>query len=175
MGEEDGLGTGMIGEEAYEFRSAVPAVSDDAGARHDCLFDLMNKYTTAAGTIEPGRIDQENDQRGKEVHVSSILDRIDWNAVLVREDLGKAVQQLKREPDKRLSLGGVKLPLALVELGLIDEYEYVAQPRLADHGPTLFAGLSKCIDLRLVSRLEFGSGAVAVRYERGRSPLGLLA
>jgi hypothetical protein len=38
-------------------------------------------------------------------------------------------------------------------------------PRLAGHGPTLFAGLSKHIDLRLVSRLEFRSGAVAQRYE----------
>jgi len=55
--------------------------------------------------------------------------------------------------------------MALVELGLIDENEFVVQPRLAGHGPTLFAGLSKRIDLRLVSRLEFGSGAVAMRYE----------
>ena len=50
-------------------------------------------------------------------------------------------------------------------LGLIDEYEFVVQPRLAGHGPTLFAGLSKHVDLRLVSRVEFGSGAVAMRYE----------
>src|SRR5437016_558373 len=98
--------------------------------------------------------------------VSSTLERVDWNAELVRGDLGKAVQQLKREPGKGLFVGGVKLPLALAELGLIDEYEFVVQPRLAGHGPTLFAGLSKRIDLKLVSRLEFGSGAVAMRYER---------
>jgi dihydrofolate reductase len=48
---------------------------------------------------------------------------------------------------------------------LIDEYEFVVHPRVAGHGPTLFAGLSKRVDLRLVSRLEFGSGAVAMRYE----------
>ena len=65
-------------------------------------------------------------------------------------------------------LGGVKLPLALAELGLIDEYEFVVQPRLAGHGPTLFAGLSKRIDLKLVARLEFSSGAVAMRYEPRR-------
>jgi dihydrofolate reductase len=100
--------------------------------------------------------------------VSSTLDRVDWNAELVRGDLGKAVQQLKQEPGKGLFTGGVKLPLALAELGLIDEYEFVVQPRLAGHGPTLFAGLSKHIDLTLVSRLEFGSGAVAMRYEPRR-------
>jgi dihydrofolate reductase len=82
--------------------------------------------------------------------------------------VGSAVQQLKRASGKGLLVGGVKLPLALAELGLIDEYEFVVQPRLVGHGPTLFAGLSKHIDLRLMSRLEFGSGAVAMRYEPRR-------
>jgi dihydrofolate reductase len=104
----------------------------------------------------------------KKYVVSSTLDRVDWNAELVRGDLGKAVQQLKRESGKGLFTGGVKLPLALAELGLIDEYEFVVHPRIAGHGPTLFAGLSKRIDLKLVSRLEFGSGAVAMRYEPRR-------
>jgi dihydrofolate reductase len=104
----------------------------------------------------------------KKYVVSSTLDRVDWNAELVRGDLGKAVQQLKRESGKGLLVGGVKLPLALAELGLIDEYEFVVQPRLAGHGPTLFAGLSKHVDLRRVSRLEFGSGAVAMRYQPRR-------
>jgi dihydrofolate reductase len=104
----------------------------------------------------------------KKYVVSSTLERVDWNAELVRGDLGKAVQQLKQESGKGLFTGGVKLPLALAELGLIDEYEFVVQPRLAGHGPTLFAGLSKRIDLKLVSRLEFGSGAVAMRYEPRR-------
>ena len=56
----------------------------------------------------------------------------------------------------------------MAELGVIDEYEFVVQPRLAGHGPTLFAGLSRPIDLKLVSRLELGSGAVAMRYEPRR-------
>jgi dihydrofolate reductase len=97
--------------------------------------------------------------------VSSTLDRVDWNAELVRGDLERAVRQLKRESGKGLFTGGVKLPLALAELGLIDEYEFVVHPRLAGHGPTLFAGLSKHIDLKLVGRQELGSGAVAMQYE----------
>ncbi|MGH7726967.1 MAG: dihydrofolate reductase family protein [Candidatus Eiseniibacteriota bacterium] len=101
----------------------------------------------------------------KKYVVSSTLNRVDWNAELVRGDLGKAVQQLKQQPGKGLGTGGVKLPLALAELGLIDEYEFVVHPRLAGHGPTLFAGLSRVIDLKLVSRREFASGVVAMRYE----------
>src|SRR5271163_4604361 len=104
----------------------------------------------------------------KKYVVSSTLDRVDWNAELLRGDLGKGVQQLKRESGKGLFVAGVKLPLALTELGLIDEYEIVVHPRLAGHGPTLFAGLSKPVDLKLVSRLEFGSGAVVMRYEPRR-------
>ncbi len=104
----------------------------------------------------------------KKYVVSSTLDRVDWNAELVRGDLANAVQQLKRESGKGLLVGGVKLPLALTELGLIDEYEFVVHPRLVGHGPTLFAGLSKYVDLKLVGRLELASGALAMRYEPKR-------
>jgi dihydrofolate reductase len=104
----------------------------------------------------------------KKYVVSSSLDRVDWNAELVRGDLATAVQQLKQQPGKGLFVGGVKLPMALAELGLIDEYEIVVQPRFAGRGPALFAGLSKPIDLKLVGRLEFASGAVAMRYEPRR-------
>ena len=104
----------------------------------------------------------------KKYVVSSTLDRVDWNAELVRGDLEQAVQRLKQEPGKGLFTGGVTLPLALAELGLIDEYEFVVHPRLAGHGPTLFAGLSKGVDLKLVDRLEFRSGAVAMRYQPRR-------
>jgi dihydrofolate reductase len=100
----------------------------------------------------------------KKYVVSSTLDRVDWNAELLRGDLGEAVQRLKRAPGEGLFVGGVKLPLALAERGLIDEYEFVVHPRLAGHGPALFAGLSKYVDLKLAGRREFGSGAVALRY-----------
>ncbi|HZK75599.1 MAG TPA: dihydrofolate reductase family protein [Candidatus Kapabacteria bacterium] len=104
----------------------------------------------------------------KKYVVSSTLKSVDWNAELVRGDLENFVRELKQQPGKGLLTGGVKLPLALAELGLIDEYEFVVHPRIVGHGPTLFAGLPKRIDLRLVSRLGYGSGAVALRYEPRR-------
>ena len=104
----------------------------------------------------------------KKYVVSGTLDRVEWNTELLRGDLGEAVRKLKEEPGRGLLTGGVTLPFALAELGLIDEYEFVVHPRIAGHGPTLFAGLSKLVDLKLVSRKEFGSGAVALRYEPRR-------
>lgn len=97
--------------------------------------------------------------------VSRTLERVDWNAELVRGDLRAFVEQLKRAPGEDVLLGGVTLPLALAELGLIDEYLLVVHPRVVGHGPTLFAGLSKPVGLRLVDRAELDSGAVAMRYE----------
>jgi dihydrofolate reductase len=141
----------LFGRVTYEMMEAAFRSPARTGAR----LDWMEPF---ARTIDAAR----------KYVVSSTLNRVDWNAELVRGDLGKAVQQLKQESGKGLFVGGVKLPLALAEQGLIDEYEFVVQPRLAGHGPTLFAGLSKHVDLKLISRLEFGSGAVAMRYEPRR-------
>jgi dihydrofolate reductase len=122
------------------------------------------------GAVDPEWMEPfaETISAAKKYVVSSTLERVDWNAELVRGDLGEAVQGLKRQPGRGLFVGGVQLPLALTELGLIDEYEVVVHPRLAGHGPTLFAGLSRQVDLRLVGRQELGSGAVAIRYEPQR-------
>jgi dihydrofolate reductase len=141
----------LLGRVTYEMMEAAFRPPAQTGARPDWMEPFARAIDAA-----------------KKYVVSSTLDRVDWNAELLRGDLGEAVEQLKRESGKGLLVGGVKVPQALAELGLIDEYEFVVQPRLAGHGPTLFAGLSKHVDLKLVGRLEFGSGAVAMRYEPRR-------
>jgi dihydrofolate reductase len=141
----------LLGRATYEMMETAWRQPAPAGARPEWMEPFARAIDAA-----------------KKYVVSSTLDRVDWNAKLLRGDLGTAVQQLKQESGKGLFVGGVKLPLALAEMGLLDEYELVVHPKLAGHGPTLFAGLSKHVDLRLVSRLEFGSGAVAMRYEPRR-------
>jgi len=145
----------LFGRVTYEMMEAAWRPSTGTEARPDWMQPWMEPF---ARTIDAK----------KKYVVSSTLDRVDWNAELVRGDLEKAVQQLKRESGEGLFTGGLQLPMALAELGLIDEYEFVVQPIVAGHGPTLFAGLATRIDLKLVSRLEFGSGAVAMRYEPRR-------
>jgi dihydrofolate reductase len=141
----------LFGRVTYEMMEAAFRPPTQTGARPDWMEPF-------ARTINAS----------KKYVVSSTLNQVDWNAELVRRDLAEAVQCLKQKPGKGLLTGGVQLPMALAELGLIDEYEFVVHPRLAGHGPALFAGLSKPIDLRLVSRLEFGSGVVAMRFEPRR-------
>jgi dihydrofolate reductase len=108
--------------------------------------------------------------RARKYVVSSTLDAVDWNAELVRGELGPAVQRLKQESGEGLWVGGVTLPLALADLGLIDEYEFVVQPVIAGHGPRLLAGLRERTELELVNRHEFRSGAVAQRYRPATPP-----
>ena len=145
----------LFGRVTYEMMEEAWRPVAQTGVRPDWMPQWVEPF---ARTIDAA----------KKYVVSSTLGRVDWNAELVRGDLGEAVRRLKGEPGKGLLVGGVTLPQALAELGLIDEYEFVVQPRLAGHGPTLFAGLSKPVDLRLVGRLELGSGAVAMRYEPRR-------
>ena len=142
----------LFGRVTYEMMEAAWRLPP-SGEKPDAMPEWMEPF---ARTIDAA----------KKYVVSSTLERADWNAELVRGDaLAAAVRALKREPGRGLFVGGVQLPLALAGLGLIDEYEFVVQPRLAGHGPTLLAGLPRHIDLRLVSRFEFASGAVAMRYE----------
>jgi dihydrofolate reductase len=144
----------LLGRVTYEMMEAAwrrPAT----GVWPDWMEDWMIPF---AETIDAA----------KKYVVTSTLDHVDWNAELIRGDLETAVQKLKAEPGKGIGVGGVKLPLALAELGLIDEYDFLVQPRLAGHGPTLLAGLSKYVDLKLVRCHEFLSGRVAMRYEPKR-------
>ena len=145
----------LFGRVTYELMEAGWRPFARTRARPDWMEPWMEPF---AHTIDAA----------KKYVVSRTLDRVDWNAELVRGDLGNAVRELKRESGRGLFVAGVKLALSLTELGLIDEYEFVVQPTLAGHGPTVFAGLSKHVDLKLVSRVEFASGAVAMRYEPKR-------
>jgi dihydrofolate reductase len=110
----------LFGRVTYEMMEAAWRSPARTGVRPDWMEPWGEPF---ARTIDAA----------KKYVVSSTLDRVDWNAELVRGDMEKAVQQLKQQSGKGLLVGGVKLPLVLAELGLIDEYEFVVQPRLAKH------------------------------------------
>ena len=141
----------LLGRVTYQMMEEAWRPVAETGERPDWMSDWMVPVAHTIHAI-------------KKYVVSSALERVDWNAELLRGALAEAVQRLKREPGKGINVGGVKLPLALAELGLIDEYEFVVHPRIAGHGPTLLAGLSKHVDLKLVSRVGLSSGTVAMRY-----------
>jgi dihydrofolate reductase len=93
--------------------------------------------------------------------VSRTLQSVDWNAELVQGDAVAAVRALKEEPGNGLYVGGVDFPLQLADAGLIDQFELIVHPRIAGHGPTLFAGLAHAVDLELTDEKSLGDGIVA--------------
>ena len=145
----------LFGRVTYDMMEAAWRAPAQTGARPEWMEPWMEPFGRTIDAM-------------KKYVVSSTLDGVDWNSELVRGDLGTAVRQLKQQSGKGLLTGGVTLPRALAELGLIDEYEFVVHPRVVGYGPKLFAGLPKPLDLQLVSREEFGSGAVVMRYEPRR-------
>jgi dihydrofolate reductase len=166
----------MIADEELHHRAAESLAAADALIFGRVIYEMMEEaWRPVAETgVRPDWMPEwmvpfaRTIDAAKKYVVSDTLTAADWNAEIVRgADLEKTVRALKQQPGKGLLAGGVKLPLALADMGLIDEYEFVVHPRLAGHGPTLFAGLSKPIDLKLIGRLEYGSGAVAMRYQAG--------
>jgi dihydrofolate reductase len=151
LARADALLFGRVTYEMMESAWHLPA----SGELPDWMEDWMEPF---ARTIDAA----------KKYVVSSTLGWVDWNAELLGGDLGTAVQQLKDQPGNGLATGGVRLPLALAQLGLIDEYEFVVMPRIAGHGPKLLEGLGQYLDLTLIGRKEFRSGTVAMRYEPKR-------
>ena len=161
----------IVPDEEVHQRAAATIARADALIFGRVTYELMEywRHPAPPGTrpawTEPFR---ETINAKKKYLVSSTLKPEGWNAELLQGELGPAIQRLKEEPGQGLYVGGVTLPMALAELGLIDEYEFVVHPRIAGHGPTLFAGMRDGLDLRLVDRLDYVSGAVAMRYEPRR-------
>lgn len=141
----------ILGRVTYEMMEEAWRPAPATGERPDWMEPWMVPF---ADTIDAA----------KKYVVSSTLAEVDWNAELLRGDLEASVRRLKEEPGKGLSVGGVTLPLALADMGLIDEYEFIVHPIVTGHGPTLFAGLSNPLSLTLVNRIELDSGAVALQY-----------
>ena len=145
----------LLGRVTYEMMESAFRAPAESGVRPEWMQPWMEPFAHTIHAV-------------KKYVVSSTLQRVDWNAELLRGELRAAVQKLKAQPGQGIALGGVTLPQALAELGLIDEYEFLVHPRIVGQGRTLFAGLKKPLDLKLVSQLQYGSGVVALRYEPRR-------
>ena len=141
----------LLGRVTYQMMEEAWRPVAESGLRPDWMPAWMEPF---AHTIHSTR----------KYVVSSTLPTVDWNAELLRGDLGDAVRRIKAQPGRGIGVGGVTLPRALAQLGLIDEYEFLVHPRIAGHGPWLLDGVTQGIDLELVHRQELGSGAVDMRY-----------
>lgn len=88
------------------------------------------------------------------------------NASIVRGNLKDEILKLKQQEGKSILTGGVDIPSQLVELGLVDEYQFVIQPLIVGEGRRLFEKATLMEKLQLVESKVFASGCVALRYTK---------
>ncbi len=97
---------------------------------------------------------------------SKTLDRVQGNARLSRGNIVEEIAQLKAQPGKDMSVGGATIAAALIQSGLIDEYQLFINPVVLGSGTPMFPALHNTINLRLVESHTFNSGVILLRYER---------
>lgn len=101
---------------------------------------------------------------------SRTLSSVEWNnSELATRDFETEVQRLKKLPGKNIGVGGPSIIIAMMQLDLIDEYQFCIHPVVLGKGLPLFRNIKDQINLRLLEVKRYGSGAVNFTYERMKS------
>lgn len=163
---------GIADDETHAFFTRL---MDDSGAMlwGRVTYEMMESYwpMVARGDEEATPATREwavNLEAKPKYVVSSTRWDFPWaNSHHIAGDLRSGVQELKDATPAGVLLGSVELAAELDRLGLIDEYRFLVQPRIAGHGPTLYqSGLPGTRRLELVSANPLRCGAVALHYRR---------
>jgi dihydrofolate reductase len=98
---------------------------------------------------------------------SRTMKKAGWkNARLAKESLSDEILKLKKQPGKDILAGGPSILIQLMNLDLIDEYQFNIQPIILGRGLPLFKNITDRVDLKLVEAKVQGSGVVTMIYER---------
>lgn len=133
------------------------------------VWEMMAGYWPNAESIS----DSEHDlkfapiwRETPKIVFSRTLEKADWNTRVISDNLPEEVAALKQRPGKDMILtGGSKLPAALTELGLIDEYHIAVHPVVLGGGRPLFHETKQRVNLQLVDARTVGSGVVILHYQ----------
>jgi dihydrofolate reductase len=83
-------------------------------------------------------------------------------------DMAEGIRRLKSEPGKPIyAIGGAGFMRSLIATGLIDEYQLNMHPVVLGGGLTIFDGLARPLDLKLVEAKAYSGGIVAHIYQPG--------
>ena len=141
------ISTYLSGRRTYEMMAAAwPRVEEDPEA--------------PAYMVDFSRIWQAKPK----VVFSSTLERVEWNARLVREDAAAEINSLKCQSDGDMLIGGPTIAASFVKLGLIDVVDLFVNPVVLGSGVPLFPGLDGSLNLQLADSRAFDSGIVYLRY-----------
>jgi dihydrofolate reductase len=147
--QESAVDTYLYGRRMYELMARFWPTADEDPSAPDYVVEYARIW-----------------RRMPKVVFSKTLERVEWNARLVREDVAGEISRLKQQPGKDLEVSGADLASTVMRLGLIDEYRLYVQPVILGGGKRMLPALDQRIDLRLLETRTFSSGVVLLRYER---------
>lgn len=98
--------------------------------------------------------------------ISNTLEKVEWNAKLVRDNIAEEINKVKEQPGKDISIGGAGIASTFMKLGLIDEFRIYVHPVVLGAGNPMFHPMDDKINLRLVETNVFTSGVVLLRYQK---------
>ena len=105
---------------------------------------------------------------------SRTLKNVDWkNTTLKKEIIKEEILALKQSRSqggsKNILVGSPGLIVALMQLGLIDEYQLCIHPVISGDGLPLFKNITDSVTLKLLKTKTFGCGAVMLYYEPAKN------
>ncbi len=147
----------MAGADTLLFGRKTYQLMEDA-------FPAMVKNPTGNKPIDDFAVLMENMEK---VVFSNTLKSVNWNnARLATGSIQEEVAELQKQPGRNIGVGGPTLIIEMMNLDLIDEYQFYIHPIILGSGLPLFKNISKKVDLRLLKTKALGTGVVVVYYER---------
>lgn len=158
----------------HHFSQDEQQMSDELSNRGSTLlfgritYQMMAHYWPSEAALKNDPLTAKGMNESKKVVFSRTMQQAQWqNTTLLKGDLLDEVRQLKASSDSNLTiLGSGQIVTQLAEAGLIDSYSFLINPIAIGSGVSIFAGLSKKLELQLEAARPMKSGNVLLTYSR---------
>lgn len=164
---DGGLDWTIVDDELHSwFNDQTRAV--DASLYGRGLYEVMADYWPT-GEDDPSATDAMREfariwNPMPKIVFSSSLEHVEHNSRLVHGDVGTLYEDLRREFDGDLDVGGPNLAGQFVRRGLVDEYRLVVHPIVLGAGKPFWPELDAPLRLRLIETRAFASGVELRSY-----------
>ena len=164
---DHGLEWATVDEELHTwFNEQARAVGASLYGRR--MYELMAGYWPTAED-DPSAPDVEREfariwKATPKIVFSTSLERVDHNARLVQGDVATVLEEVRREFDGDVEVGGPNLAGQFVRRGLVDEYRLVVHPVVLGAGTPFWPEVDPPLRLRLTETRAFVSGAELRSY-----------
>lgn len=125
------------------------------------LYEIMAAYWPTGEETSSTETEREFARiwnRMPKIVFSHSLQSVAHNSRLVRGDVATVLQDIRREFDGDLDVGGANLAGQFVRRGLVDEFQMVVHPVVLGAGKPFWPELEAPLRLRQVDGRRFGSG-----------------